>query len=776
MNAQVNEMDNYTIALAGNPNSGKTTVFNALTGSRQYVGNWPGVTVERKEGFFKIEDHKITVVDLPGIYSFAARSLDEKISRRFILMQKPDLVVNVVDASNLERNLYLTTQLIEMKIPLLIVLNMMDVAEQRKIRIELEHLSTHLDCPIIPIVAARNEGIENLKKEIHHTLRVKNIPQTDVTYDSVIESAIKEVQGLAKDEAVKNDVNERWLAIKLLEKDKLATELTQGSLSERIQPQVQKIEKHTNQAVNLIIADGRYGFIHGLLKDVMHRQEEIIRTVSDKIDRIILHRYFSLPIFFFVMYLVFMITINVGAPFVDFFDQFMGTIFVDGLAELLLSWQAPAWLITLLATGIGGGLQAISTFIPPIFFMFLSLSILEDSGYMSRAAFVMEKYMRFIGLPGKAFIPMIVGFGCNVPAIMATRTLENRSDRILTILINPLMSCGARLPVYAFFALVFFPRHGGLIIFIIYLTGIILAIFSGLLFKKTLFKGDISSYVMELPSYHIPTFNGIMMHTWHRLKGFLIRAGKVIIFVVLLLTVLNSIGADGRLGNIDAGNSVLSFIAQKITPAFSPMGITNDNWPATVGLITGIFAKETVVGSINTLYGQMNEDLDTDGEFDLKSGILVAMKAIPDGFGKLADSIFDPLGIRSETELESSQDFEQTAFYEIRQRFSSRNAAFAYMLFVLIYMPCVAVIAVIQREAGVRWAIFSVLYLTALAWIIATVFYQVSVFAVQPAVSSLWLAICLTALTGFYFILKFRSRKKDKHIIAQKKLFLQKNS
>lgn len=761
MNAQVNEMDNYTIALAGNPNSGKTTVFNALTGSRQYVGNWPGVTVERKEGFFKIEDHKITVVDLPGIYSFAARSLDEKISRRFILMQKPDLVVNVVDASNLERNLYLTTQLIEMKIPLLIVLNMMDVAEQRKIRIELEHLSTHLDCPIIPIVAARNEGIENLKQGIQQTLRVKRTPKTNVTYDSVIEAAIKEVQSLAKDEALKHNVNERWLAIKLLEKDKLATELTQGSLSERIQPQVQKIEKHTNQAVNLIIADGRYGFIHGLLKDVMHRQEEIIRSVSDKIDRIILHRYLSLPIFFFVMYMVFMITINVGAPFVDFFDQFMGTIFVDGLAELLLSWQAPAWLITLLATGIGGGLQAIFTFIPPIFFMFLSLSILEDSGYMSRAAFVMEKSMRFIGLPGKAFIPMIVGFGCNVPAIMATRTLENRSDRILTILINPLMSCGARLPVYAFFALVFFPRNGGLIIFIIYLTGIILAIFSGLLFKNTLFKGDISSYVMELPSYHIPTFNGIMMHTWHRLKGFLIRAGKVIIFVVLLLTALNSIGADGRLGNTDAGNSVLSFIAKKITPAFSPMGIKNDNWPATVGLITGIFAKETVVGSINTLYGQMGEELDTVGDFDLKSGILVAMKAIPDGFRELADSIFDPLGIRSETELESSLDFEQTAFYEIRQRFSSRNAAFAYMLFVLIYMPCVAVIAVIQREAGVRWAIFSVLYLTALAWIIATVFYQVSVFAVQPAVSSLWLAICLTALTGFYFILKFRNQKKE---------------
>ncbi|RLC51488.1 MAG: ferrous iron transport protein B, partial [Candidatus Cloacimonadota bacterium] len=472
-------MKKITIALAGNPNCGKTTLFNALTGAKQRVGNWPGVTVERIEGSYKFQDTLVGVIDLPGIYSFSAYSLDEKVSREFILLDKPDLVVNIIDATNLERNLYLTTQLLEMKIPLVIALNMMDLAKQKKIKIEIEHLAQHLDCTIVPIIAHKKQGIEELKEAIRREAERKKISKTQVLYDSVVETAISRIASHSLPFAEKNKIDNRWLAIKLLESDELALKITQNKLEKIINSEIIKIQKHTGSPVDIVIADGRYGFIHGLTLDVVHRDNEFRKTFSDAVDKFILNRFLGIPIFFFVMYLMFTLTIKVGMPFVNFFDKFMGTIFVDGFGNLLNSLHFPKFLITVLASGIGGGIQTISTFIPPIFFMFLSLSFLEDSGYMSRAAFIMDKFMRFIGLPGKAFIPMIVGFGCNVPAILATRTLDNNRDRILTILINPFMSCSARLPVYALFAAVFFPRNGGAIIFAIYLIGILLAILSG---------------------------------------------------------------------------------------------------------------------------------------------------------------------------------------------------------------------------------------------------------------------------------------------------------
>ncbi|MCK4654717.1 MAG: Fe(2+) transporter permease subunit FeoB, partial [Candidatus Cloacimonetes bacterium] len=609
-------MKKITIALAGNPNCGKTTLFNTLTGSKQRVGNWPGVTVERIEGEYKHKDYKIEVIDLPGIYSFSAYSLDEKIAREYILMDKPDLVVNIVDGTNLERNLYLTTQLLEMKIPVVVALNMMDIAKQRKIHIEVEHLETHLGCPVIPMVANKKQGLEKLKDTINIAAEKNEVSKTRVFYDSVVEDAILKILDETAPFAEKHEVDSRWLAIKLLEADELAIQLTNNKLNELVSNESARIEKHVGDEIDIIIADERYGFIHGLSRDVVHRHDQIRKTVSDNIDKVVLNRFLGIPIFFGVMYLMFMLTINVGAPFIDFFDIFMGTIFVDGLGNLLTSLNLPNWLVTFFSAGIGGGIQTVATFIPPIFFMFLSLSILEDSGYMSRAAFVMDRFMRFIGLPGKAFIPMLVGFGCNVPAIMATRTLENNRDRILTILINPFMSCGARLPVYILFASVFFPRSGGIVVFTIYSTGIILAIISGLIFKKTILKGETSTFVMELPPYHIPTFNGIMLHTWQRLKTFLLRAGKVIIIVVIVLSFLNSIGTDGSFGNEDSENSILSSIGKSITPIFKPMGISSNNWPATVGLFTGIFAKEAVVGTLDALYSQLDETKEAEEEFD----------------------------------------------------------------------------------------------------------------------------------------------------------------
>jgi len=419
-----------------------------------------------------------------------------------------------------------------------------------------------------------------------------------------------------------------------------------------------------------------------------------------------------------------------------------------------------------LAGGIGGGIQTVATFIPPIFFMFLSLSILEDSGYMSRAAFVMDRFMRFIGLPGKAFIPMLVGFGCNVPAIMATRTLENNRDRILTILINPFMSCGARLPVYVLFATVFFPKNGGLIVFAIYMMGILLAIFSGLLFKRTILKGETSTFVMELPPYHIPTFNGIMMHTWQRLKSFLIRAGKVIIVVVIILSFLNAIGNDGSFGNEDSENSLLSSIGKSITPIFKPMGIQESNWPATVGLFTGIFAKEAVVGTLDNLYTSLDKSpkIEEKEKFDFWTGIVESFQSIGDGLAGIGETFKDPLGITVEDNLENlnTQADEQKVnigtFKEMKTRFGSKSAAFAYLLFILIYMPCVAAIAAVYRETNLKWAIFSVLYLTILAWIISTLFYQASMFAIQPAISTMWIFGLVIISIATYLVMKIKSK------------------
>ena len=755
-------MKKITIALAGNPNCGKTTLFNALTGSTQRVGNWPGVTVERIEGEYKYKDHKIEVIDLPGIYSFSAYSLDEKIAREYILMDKPDLVVNIVDGTNLERNLYLTTQLLEMKIPVVVALNMMDIAKQRKIHIEVEHLETHLGCPVIPMVASKKQGLKELKDTINIAAEKHEISKTRVLYDSVIEEALIRIVEKVTPFAEEHNVDPRWLAIKLLEADELAIQLTNNESNELISNESARIEKHVGDEIDIIIADGRYGFIHGLSRDVVHRHDQIRKTVSDNIDKVVLNRFLGIPIFFGVMYLMFMLTINVGAPFIDFFDIFMGTIFVDGLGNLLTSFNLPSWLITFLSAGIGGGIQTVATFIPPIFFMFLSLSILEDSGYMSRAAFVMDRFMRFIGLPGKAFIPMLVGFGCNVPAIMATRTLENNRDRILTILINPFMSCGARLPVYILFASVFFPRSGGLIVFTIYSTGIILAIISGLIFKKTILKGETSTFVMELPPYHIPTFNGIMLHTWQRLKTFLLRAGKVIIIVVIVLSFLNSIGTDGSFGNEDSENSILSSIGKSITPIFKPMGISSNNWPATVGLFTGIFAKEAVVGTLDALYSQLDETKEAEEEFDFWGGIVESFKAIPEGFKGFEETAADPMGLSVETSdqeiVEEELEVDAQIFSEMSSRFGGKNNAFAYLLFILIYVPCVAAIAVIYRETNLKWAIFSSLYLTFLAWLISTLFYQVSIFIVQPAVSTMWIAIIITIFIIFYYGMKSVSK------------------
>lgn len=742
-------MKKLRIAVAGNPNVGKTTLLNALTGSKQRVGNWPGVTVEKLEGSYVHDSVEVQVTDLPGIYSFTAFSIDESIARKFILEEKPDLIVNIVDATNLERNLFLTTQILEMKVPMVVVLNMMDLAERRRLKIEVEHLQKHLDCPVIPMSASRNRGIEELKEMVNNAGFQKPVPGTRVAYDEVLEEAAETVAAAVVSIASEKKVDPRWLALRLLEGDEYAVELCGGHIPESLlQEQTSRVERHVGDEIDIVLADGRYGFIHGLARDVINRTDEVRRTVSDGLDRVMLNRFLGIPVFLGIMYLVFAGTINLSGPFIDFFDILAGTIFVQGFGSLLSSVGAPDFLVALLAEGIGGGIQTVSTFIPPIFMIFLFLSLLEDSGYMARAAFVMDRFLRSIGLPGKAFIPMLVGFGCNVPAIMATRTLENRRDRILAIMMNPFMSCGARLPVYALFTAVFFPERGGTVLFSIYIAGILLAVLTGLLFKKTILKGETSTFVMELPPYHLPTFRGIMYHTMSRLKGFVTRAGKVILAVVVVLSFLGSLGTDWSFGNQDSSKSVLSAVGRAITPVFHPMGITDENWPAAVGLFTGIFAKEAVVGTLDNLYTGMADEpveiTEDAGDFSLAGGVAQAFRSIPEG-------------LRG-PESEDSSEASESAFQVMRTMFDGPAGAYAYLLFILIYAPCVAAIAAIYKETGLAWAAFSTTYLTVLAWTVSTMFYRLATFHRSPGESLLWLATASLVAGGVWFTLKVLSK------------------
>ncbi len=744
-------MDQVTIALAGNPNSGKTTLFNALTGAKQRIGNWPGVTVEHKEGSYQDGDTRINVIDLPGIYSFSAWSVDEKVSREYILYQKPDVVVNIIDASNLERNLYLTTQLLEIQAPIVVALNMIDVVQKQKIRIEIEHLERHLGCPVIPMVASRKEGLDELKKKVLEIADSRRVSPTRVAYDSVVETSLKELRPKLESIAADKKVDSRWLAIKLLENDPIGAEITQDQFKEEVAKHASKIEKHVGDSIEIVVADGRYGFIHGLVKDVTHRDFEFRKTVSDSIDRVVLNRILGIPIFLAVMYLLFFLTINLGNPFIFFFDRLFGAIFVDGFGSVLQSIGSPGWLNLFLAKGLGEGIRVVSTFIPPIFFIFLFLSFLEDSGYMARAAFVMDRFMLVIGLPGKAFIPMLIGFGCNVPAIMATRTLENHRDRILTILVNPLMSCGARIPVYVLFATIFFPQRGGTVIFGLYMTGILLAIVSGLIFKRTLLQGETSTFVMELPSYHIPTFNGVMLHTWIRLKSFIFRAGRLIMFFIILLSILGSLGTDGTIHEDFSDNSVLSAIGKFISPVFRPMGIEKDNWEAAVGLFTGIFSKEAVVGTLNALYARV-DTAQQEASFNFWQEVSASFRQLPLDLGDALRSFTDPLGISSELEETETDSSISEVFH---RKFTSIASVIAYLLFILIYTPCIAAIAATYRETNAGWAIFSVVYLTGLAWLIATIFFQISTFPLHPESSAIWLAGCLATVGLFFGAIRF---------------------
>ena len=757
------------ICIVGNPNCGKTTLFNALTGSKQKVGNWPGVTVDKKTGHYSFEGDEIELVDLPGIYSITPASSsgeDERIARDYILTDEAQAVVNIVDASNLERNLYLTAQLIEMRVPVVVAVNMLDIAKNHKIEIDLKALEKALGCPVVGLVAQREQGVKELRKTISAFLKNPQVPPMSVSFDERIEKARAAITEGLKQEGVKRP---EWFALQLVEGAPGIEEKLPQEAYAKVQPIVEKVNEAFDGDADIAVADARYSFVGNIAQQCLTRHGEMSGTMTDKIDRVVLNRWLGLPIFLAIMYVMFLFTQNFGAAFIDFFDITFAGIFVDGFGRLLEAVGTPEWLKVLLADGIGGGLTTVATFVPPVFFLFLFLAALEDSGYMARAAFVMDRIMRAIGLPGKAFVPLIVGFGCNVPAIMATRTMDKATDRIVTIMMAPFMSCGARMPVYVLFATAFFPTNGQNLVFGIYLIGILAAIITGFLVKRVVLPGEVSAFVMEIPPYHIPTFKGVMMRTWDRLKTFLQRAGKVIVIICAILGFLNSWGTDGSFGNEDSEKSVLSEIGYTIAPVLSPMGVTQENWPAAVGVFTGIFAKEAVVGTLNSLYDQRareanaaaagpdaapaEEEPTADEGWSLGAILSEAVGTIRDNLADLGGAFTDPLGIAvddlSDTAAAAeSQEVTVTTVQMMQQLFGSQLAAFAYLMLVLLYMPCVAAIAAVYREAGAAWTLFLAAWTTVLGYSTATIVYRVGTFAQDPLYATVAIVVSLGLLAG----------------------------
>ena len=759
------------IAVAGNPNCGKTTLFNELTGSRQMVGNWPGVTVDRKTGFYAFEGHDFELVDIPGIYALSAHSSDEKVARDYLLSEDYDLIVNIVDAANIERNLYLTTQLLEMRVPMIVVLNKMDVAKSRQILINTEELSDRLGIPVVPIAASKRSGLTQLKKAVHQCAEYNPISEADIIYPVEIQEAAMTLTAQLGKIAAENNLKADWLAMKLLEDDLEYVALLDNKAAEDLVKRQQRLVNQLEEDADIAIADARYGFINWLTANAVTHASKLGKTLTDKIDKVVLNRVLGLPIFLLMMYLTFMFTINVGGAFIDFFDIAVGAVFVDGMTALLNGLNAPAWLIGVLATGVGGGIQTVATFIPPIGFMFLALAVLEGSGYMARAAFVMDRFMRMLGLPGKSFVPLLVGFGCNVPAIMATRTLENQRDRTLTIMMNPFMSCGARLPVYALFAAAFFPVGGQNVVFLLYLAGIGFAVLTGLILKYTLLKGNITPFVMELPPYHVPTVKSVLLRTWDRLKSFLLKATRILVPMVALLALLNTMSMDGSIGHDDSKDSLLASLSRTVTPIFAPMGIEQDNWPATVGIFTGVFAKEAVVGTLDAIYlqNETQENLaagEEDEAFSLSAALREAVQTIPDNLSGVADTLTDPLGlsIGDTSSIDAAAEglaVSAGTFGAMGKLFDGKVGAIAYMLFILMYFPCVAAMAAVYRETNLRWTLFIAAWTTGLAYVSATGFYQIATFARHPAFSAAWLAGCSLIFIGVFLVMRFLGKESD---------------
>lgn len=664
-----------TVAIIGNPNSGKTTLFNRLTGSNQHVGNWPGVTVDRKTGHICHDGVGIDIVDLPGIYSLSPYTQEEIIAREFVLSDELDGILNIVDAANIERNLYLTLQLIAMGLPMVVALGFMDDVRAQGIVIDCKALSERLGVPVVPISAKKGENMHDLLDELAHGMRA---PAKQPAYLHGVGAAIRRAAEQLQPLPLRR-CSLPFYAAKLLEGDSAMWEqMDRIQMPQAMRDEINSIAAGMQSHANLtdkemVLADALYDYIEEIVRTSYRRPKVRQETLTERIDKIVLHRVWALPIFAFFMFLMFWCTFG---P--------LGTLLGDGMEYLIQSVISPAirsgltavgtaeWLIGLICDGAIGGVGGVLSFLPQIVILFFFLSVLEDTGYLARVAFIMDTLLRRIGLSGKSFVPMLMGFGCTTPAVMAARTMENDADRRMTIMLTPFMSCGAKLPVYALVAGAIFGRHQGLVVISLYVLGILMGILAGFILKKTIFKEVSSGFVLELPTYRMPSFKGTVLNMWQKAKDFITRAGTLIFLMSVVIWLLQNFTPSLGVAK-NAGESILGVIGTFIAPVFAPLGF--GQWQESVALLTGLVAKEAVVSTMNVLYG-------AGGDSAVLTGLL--------------GSVFTPL------------------------------SAYSFLVFTLLYMPCMSAFATIKREmGGWRWAFGAAAFQTALAYLAALVIYQV---------------------------------------------------
>ena len=680
------------IALAGNPNCGKTTLFNDITGSKQHVGNWPGVTVEQKTGKYK-KNKEIEIVDLPGIYSLSPYSAEEIVARDYIVDENPDVLIDIVDGTNIERNLYLTLQVLETKIPTVIALNMMDEVEASGTKIDVKKLSKILGVPVIPIVARNGKGVNELM-EAAQKIASSKVQSNDLeVFSPQVNNYITEIVGLLNDNDNQNHKSssyEMWQAIKILEEDEIVIEKLPGNKRAKITSIVEKANSDFNGDTEAEIADQRYKFISEVVNKTVSKplkaNGQRKETTSDKIDKVLTNRIIAIPAFLVIMYALFSITFGEGPLGIGVWLQTIVTDFWDGpFTETIMgaieSMGAADWATGLVGDGILAGVGGVVSFLPQILVLFLLMSFLEDSGYMARVAFVMDRLFRRFGLSGKSFIPLLMGYGCSVPAVMASRTLESEKDRRLTIMITPFMSCGAKLPIYLMFAATLFTQYNQtLIIYSIYMIGIVVAVIGALILSNTLFKGETSNFIMELPQYRIPTLRSVLIHAWEKVKGFAIKAGTIILGSTILIWFLSSFNFSGM---CEMDESILASIGRGIQWIFTPLGF--GEWRASVAVVTGWIAKENIVSTFGVLFGA-------------------------------ADAV-------------SEAAAEGTAALPGLSAVFTQAAAFSYMAFNLLCMPCFAAVGAIKKEMGSwKWTGITIAFQMITAYIVAFIVYHVCMF------------------------------------------------
>jgi ferrous iron transport protein B len=681
------------VALVGNPNSGKTTLFNYATGKQERVGNYGGVTVDIKTAHFSKNGYRIDLTDLPGTYSISEYTPEELYVRKHLTETLPDIVINVVDSSNLERNLFLTTQLIDMNIKVIIALNMYDELSKKGDQFDYEQLGKMIGIPIIPTIASKGKGIDELMEKVIDLYEEKEAVyrHIHINYGEDINRSIEKIKAeIKKNQILTDKFHSQYVAIKLLEDDKKFAEqidLIPGTdqLLEVTRQEIGNLENKYNTRIETIIADAKYAFIHGALKETYQAPDKSENIKGYKMDDILTHKWWGIPIFIFFMWLMFQITFSLGSFPVEWIESG-----INSLNNWLQSSMPEGILHDLLTDGIIGGVGSVIVFLPNILILFFCISLMEDTGYMARAAFIMDKLMHKIGLHGKSFIPMLMGFGCNVPAVMATRTLENRKDRLLTMLIIPFMSCSARLPVYILLISAFFDKNHGLIMLSIYILGVSLAALMAILFNKILFKKRDIPFVMELPPYRWPTLRNIGTHTWSKSVQYLTKMGTIILVASVLVWALGYFPRNDENPEDYAAQMENSYIGQFghfIAPVIAPLGY---DWKIGVSILTGMGAKEIVVSSMGVLY-QSGPDAD-ENSADLKEKLREQTYTSGD---KIGQKVFTPL------------------------------VAYSFMVFILIYFPCIAVLVAIRKEAGLKWALFTAAYTTALAWLVAFGIYQI---------------------------------------------------